>query len=225
MKPTTVYVLKDPRDGAIRYVGKTVQPLKVRLGAHIRRSSEKKTHRDCWIAGLLAAGYLPTIKAVECVPAAADWQARERHWIAELRRQGAALTNITPGGDGIDAEAAAAGWTDQRRRKQSERTAAMNRARKGAPWTEERRRLQSEAQKRRWSRPDERTAARKRMTSVCADPSYRAKQAESVSASWSAERRAKQSALATVVNSRPEKRAQQSALAAALRGSAGRFSA
>ncbi|WP_080421237.1 GIY-YIG nuclease family protein [Burkholderia ubonensis] len=97
-KETKIYVLRDPRTGAVRYVGKTVQTLARRLSAHMLRSAAKRTHRDCWIAGLMAAGFEPVI---ECIATAgADWAEREQFWIAHYRAAGCDLTNQTDGGEG-----------------------------------------------------------------------------------------------------------------------------
>lgn len=91
-------MLRDPRTNEIRYVGKTVQSLAKRLGAHIHNSAEKRTHRDCWIAGLLMAGSRPTIEKIDV--AGDDWADKERYWIKFYRDAGADLTNRTDGGEG-----------------------------------------------------------------------------------------------------------------------------
>ncbi|ACC71065.1 GIY-YIG nuclease family protein [Paraburkholderia phymatum] len=97
-RETKIYVLRDPRTHAVRYVGKTVQSLARRLNAHVHRSDAKKTHRDCWIAGLRMAGLIPVI---ECVATAgADWAECEQFWIAHYRAAGCDLTNQTDGGEG-----------------------------------------------------------------------------------------------------------------------------
>jgi hypothetical protein len=97
-RETKIYVLRDPRTNEIRYVGKTVQSLVRRLSAHILRSANKRTHRDCWIAGVLMAGLTPRIEEVDV--AGDDWEEKERFWIAHFRAAGFDLTNQTDGGEG-----------------------------------------------------------------------------------------------------------------------------
>jgi hypothetical protein len=199
MRETKIYVLRDPRDGRTRYVGKTIQPLKTRLEAHIRRSSSKRTHRDCWIAGLSALGLRPGIECIEVT--GEDWADRERFWIAYFREAEPGLTNITAGGDGMDSETASRGWSPERKAEQSRHTAEMNRKRTGTPWTDSRKRQQSESQKRRWTSEQQRASARLRMVAIGADPAYRALQSKAVAAAWTPERKAAQSEVAKKVNS------------------------
>lgn len=97
-RETKIYVLRDPRTNSVRYVGKTVQTLARRLNAHILRSAAKRTHRDCWIAGLIAVGLKPIIESV--ATAGADWIEREQFWIGHYRASGCDLTNQTDGGEG-----------------------------------------------------------------------------------------------------------------------------
>lgn len=102
MKSTTVYLLRDPRDNAIRYVGKTTRPLEKRLSAHICRTNlTPKRHSSRWISGLVSIGLKPIIEAIETLEDGSDWQERERFWISHYRDQGAKLTNITDGGEGV----------------------------------------------------------------------------------------------------------------------------
>lgn len=113
-----IYILRDPRDNEVRYVGKTVRGLGARLRAHICRTNlTPKRHSSRWIAGLVQGGLLPLIEQIETVPADADWQERERFWIAEYRQQGARLTNLADGGEGV----AGVRFTEERKRQQSER--------------------------------------------------------------------------------------------------------
>jgi hypothetical protein len=96
---TVIYGLVDPRDNQIRYVGKTVEPAK-RLYMHIwsARSGRFDNHRDRWIRRVLALGLEPSMTILETTTRE-RWQERERYWIAALPN----LTNISAGGDGVDA--------------------------------------------------------------------------------------------------------------------------
>jgi len=92
-----IYGLADPRTNEVRYVGKTTDPRR-RLYHHIYLAPVGTTHRDRWIVQLLAEGVKPTLMVLETV-GGESWQVREREWIASLPR----LTNISAGGDGVDA--------------------------------------------------------------------------------------------------------------------------
>jgi hypothetical protein len=98
---TRIYALCEP-DWTPRYVGKTVHYLHERHKAHIRDA--KKGNRlpvHYWLRKKIAAGERLCIHLLENVADGADWQERERHWIAEMRRSGADLLNLTSGGEGL----------------------------------------------------------------------------------------------------------------------------
>lgn len=94
---TAIYLLKDPRNNSIRYVGKSVSP-KRRFRTHIRYGKKEgvKKYLYCWIYELYLLGMKPTIEIIEWVE---NWQERERYWIkhySKLHR----LTNLSIGGEG-----------------------------------------------------------------------------------------------------------------------------
>jgi hypothetical protein len=97
---TYIYGLSDPRDNAVRYVGKTVAPLATRLGRHLTYAVTRrdKTYRSHWIRSLIEAGHKPVIFLIEA--AGEDWVERERFWIARYREIDARLTNHAIGGQG-----------------------------------------------------------------------------------------------------------------------------
>jgi hypothetical protein len=97
----SIYALVDPRDGEIRYVGKTIKPLPVRLREHVQ--DPKVDYRHNWIQQLAIDGTTPSICLLEEVTES-DWQEREKWWIACYRQNGRALTNLADGGQG------SAGW-------------------------------------------------------------------------------------------------------------------
>lgn len=137
-----IYVLIDPRDGAVRYVGQTKRTLARRFSSHLASSATCRTHRDCWIAGLLAAGLRPEIRQIDtCGP---DWAECERKWIAHYRAAGAKLTNRTDGGEGtpgapISEENRRASSERQSRRMSDHRARAELSRKVSESWTEERR--------------------------------------------------------------------------------------
>lgn len=96
---TKIYVLKDPDSHQVRYVGKTVQSLIVRLGQHIYDSKSKKNHRAYWIQKLVNGGKLPLIEEID----SCSWEdssALETFYIAKYKAEGADLINQTEGGEG-----------------------------------------------------------------------------------------------------------------------------
>ena len=94
---TFIYALRDPRDRAVHYIGKSNSP-KARFSQHLE---DKTTNpqRAAWIADLLAAGLQPTLDILDEVDLK-DWKQAERSWIAHGIEQGWPLTNIKAGGDG-----------------------------------------------------------------------------------------------------------------------------
>jgi hypothetical protein len=94
-----IYVLIDPRDQQIRYVGQTQQSLARRLADHCRTDRPDTSHKGRWVARLLRLGLRPSIQVVQTVDQR-SWPAAERYWIGYYRSIGCSLTNGTEGGDG-----------------------------------------------------------------------------------------------------------------------------
>lgn len=94
-----IYTLSDPRDGQIRYVGKTTN-LKGRLRQHIHEP--KTTYKACWIESLKKAGVRPQIEELEHFDGddVEQWKDAERFWISYLRSLGFRLVNLDAGGLG-----------------------------------------------------------------------------------------------------------------------------
>ncbi len=96
-----IYVLRDPRDSRIRYVGKTIQKLNNRLTSHVREANrENNSHKVRWILLVVRAGYDPVIEKIEDVNED-NWQERERYWIWFHYENGCKLVNETEGGEGL----------------------------------------------------------------------------------------------------------------------------
>jgi hypothetical protein len=90
---TQIYKLKDSFNN-IKYIGKTIQPLKKRLSAHITKAKRQRiTHTDCWIYSLLLKGEKPVIELIELTD---DWENREKYWISYYGIEN--LCNHKPGG-------------------------------------------------------------------------------------------------------------------------------
>ena len=79
----TIYALKCPDTGVVKYVGKTKNPLPVRLREHIRCALKgiPKESKSEWICGIVASGNKPIIEAIEICDVD-NWRERERYWCA-----------------------------------------------------------------------------------------------------------------------------------------------
>lgn len=104
-----IYALIDPRDGRVRYVGKTVKTAQERLKDHLwSRPKSMKRPLYRWITDLLASHVTPQIVILQEVSFAQLDRAEqlkvidtaEREWIAHFRATGAPLFNLTDGGNG-----------------------------------------------------------------------------------------------------------------------------
>jgi hypothetical protein len=111
---TRIYALCEFPSQTPRYVGKTIQPLRLRMAAHLqtsRRAARLPVHR--WLAKRGRESRQVCIKWLETVDAGGDWQAAECRWIARLRSEGARLLNLTAGGEGLPGHR----FTDDHKRK------------------------------------------------------------------------------------------------------------
>jgi hypothetical protein len=170
MRVAYIYILRDPRDWRIRYVGKTVQPLDRRLFDHIRQSKRgddltKNTRHDRWINVLIGMNLKPILEMVEMLPDC-DSIGREKWLISRLKELGHDLVNGNAGGGGCtQGKSKGFGkWTDEHRKRHSllltGRRHTEEEKRKiretnlkfwrENPHTEEHKRKISEGQKRAW---------------------------------------------------------------------------
>lgn len=98
-----IYALCDPRNTAIRYIGKSIKP-KQRYKSHLIPSNLKKNnHKNNWIKELLSLNLKPELDILEAVYSSEEctWEEREKKWIALFRSIGGPkLTNHTDGGEG-----------------------------------------------------------------------------------------------------------------------------
>lgn len=93
-----IYALQDPFTLELKYVGKTIR-LHERLMNQCNENSN--THRCHWIQSIVKRGAKPIHVILETLEDGAEWEDRERYWIAYGRAQGWPLTNGTEGGDGV----------------------------------------------------------------------------------------------------------------------------
>jgi len=96
--PVTIYGLRCPDSGIIRYVGKAVD-VSFRFYQHTHWNKNEDTKKARWIKKLATQGKTPEVVVLETTTNK-EWKKRERWWIAHFRALGIDLTNTTDGGDG-----------------------------------------------------------------------------------------------------------------------------
>lgn len=98
IKTIYIYVLIDPRNNEIRYVGKSINP-NVRVRRHISeaKNSKQTNHRINWLKNLASDGYKPIIEIIDEV--VGEWEWLEIYWINQLKVWGFKLVNSTDGGE------------------------------------------------------------------------------------------------------------------------------
>lgn len=140
-----IYILTDPRDGIVRYCGKTVKTAQDRLKDHLwarPRGMRRPLYR--WFDELLNLGLCPQIAIVEEVSfegldreqQIAIHDEAEIRWIANLREAGTPLLNLTSGGNGAHG-----------RQKSAEEIEKIRQANRGRIRTEETRQKLRDAAK------------------------------------------------------------------------------
>ena len=87
-----VYVLIDPRDGIVRYVGITDQTMNRRLDQHLKRT-DGNNEKSAWINELILAGMKPKIKAIEEGLTLQEANERETYWIQHYLTGNTPITN------------------------------------------------------------------------------------------------------------------------------------
>lgn len=89
-----IYILKDPDNLEVRYVGRTNNPKK-RLSSHLNPDKTRSLPSTRWALRLKRENKKPIMEIVEETN---DWEASEVKWIAHYRFLGADLLNIDDGG-------------------------------------------------------------------------------------------------------------------------------
>lgn len=96
-----IYGLLDPRDGTLRYIGKSSSGMsRPRDHARPSRVRVERTHKANWVRSLLAIGLCPQIVVIEEHPTSDDLGEAEQFYIAYFKTLGCRLTNATEGGEG-----------------------------------------------------------------------------------------------------------------------------
>lgn len=97
METVFIYVLKDPDNGCVRYVGKAKNVAR-RMTAHMT-SKKGNSHRMNWIRNLKQKGKRPEVEVIDEVPIE-FWPQWEVAWITYLKELGCRLVNSNAGGEG-----------------------------------------------------------------------------------------------------------------------------
>ena len=104
MRELKIYTLSDSRDpNNIRYVGKTVEKLSVRLSGHLH-DAKYKTSKPLhyWILSVLNANASIIIEELDYMEIENNynWDWLEQYWISQVKAWGFSLFNISAGGQG-----------------------------------------------------------------------------------------------------------------------------
>ena len=135
-----IYALIDPFTNKVRYIGKSTNPQK-RFNTHL--NTNDGTHCHNWINGLLNADAQPILEVIEEAENSIINEL-EQFWIAEYKRLGAKLTNLTPGGDGYPV-----GWKMSETAKQN-----LSHAKQGVPFSSKHRNNMSGENHRSFKHPE-----------------------------------------------------------------------
>jgi len=98
----SIYILKDPINNEVRYVGKTVAKPERRLAQHIyqwKRDNIQYRRVDSWILSLYKKNKLPLIEVIDEVDESI-WEQAEIGYIRLFKSFGCRLTNHSLGGVG-----------------------------------------------------------------------------------------------------------------------------
>jgi hypothetical protein len=99
-KEHLIYGLVDPRDGQLRYVGKSCSGM-ARSRAHLTPTELKESnHKARWIRSLLKENLSPFAIILHLVGAREILAEAEVFWIAYFKAMGCPLTNLSGGGEG-----------------------------------------------------------------------------------------------------------------------------
>lgn len=94
-----IYGLASSEDGKIRYVGQTTQLLHKRFDSHLNFPKKRRhVYVNKWISSVIKTKFKILCFIIE---SDAVYSETEKRWIAWYRKHGAALVNLTDGGEGI----------------------------------------------------------------------------------------------------------------------------
>ena len=99
-KQVKIYALIDPFTLKVRYIGRTIISLSMRLSQHVhhaKKSDRRKTHRDNWILSLLKVNSKPYIRTLTIIE---GWEKSHKFEQALICKYKHRLTNHDDRGDG-----------------------------------------------------------------------------------------------------------------------------
>lgn len=95
---TYIYILIDPRNNSVRYIGKT-KNISRRFNQHISEASKIRNHKNNWLLSLKIDKLRPEMVVIdECEDD--SWVFLEQWYIELFKSWGYKLTNTTKGGEG-----------------------------------------------------------------------------------------------------------------------------
>jgi hypothetical protein len=94
---TYIYILQDPRNMLIKYVGKSNNPHR-RFLSHLWYYPKNKSHCYKWIQSLKKKDLKPIMTVIDEIDG--DWEWLEQYWIEQFKQWGFKLVNHTKGGEG-----------------------------------------------------------------------------------------------------------------------------
>ena len=155
---TFIYILIDPRDNCVRYVGKT-KSINRRFSQHMSEASKIRSHKNNWLLQLKLNKLVPEMVVIdECEDD--SWVLLEQWYIELFKSWGFNLTNLTKGGEGVYGYIA----TEEVRQKIShgnkgkviseETRQKISKALKGKKYSDERKMKYAQAAKKRGISPE-----------------------------------------------------------------------
>lgn len=96
-----VYALLCPKCGCPRYVGQSSKGL-ARYQEHLQgiKCRDSSRHKKFWVQTLLDQNLMPEFAVLVQLSGSEHLDAAEIYWIAEMKKRGCPLTNLTDGGCG-----------------------------------------------------------------------------------------------------------------------------
>ena len=91
---TKIYLLKDPRDLRIMYIGKTTESMSSKMCCHYFHSKKGTTPRDLWIHELTLLNLKPIFDIIEYTE---NWKTREEYWIRFYKDLNPGICNLSMG--------------------------------------------------------------------------------------------------------------------------------